>query len=98
MKAAATPSGPSADLQASSPQKAKRSVPRAVLAQVAKAGPVVTWSVAMSKQRDVLAYISPDEEKEPQALTRELERVEEKNLEFYEAFSNKDIDRMSGVW
>ena len=52
----------------------------------------------MSKQRDVLAYISPDEEKEPQALTRELERVEEKNLEFYEAFSNKDIDRMSNVW
>ncbi|MEM1024415.1 MAG: nuclear transport factor 2 family protein [Myxococcota bacterium] len=32
------------------------------------------------------------------SLTRDLERVEGVNLEFYEAFSAKDLDRMSRLW
>src|SRR5215475_11965929 len=32
------------------------------------------------------------------SLTRELTRVEEANLAFYEAFNKRDIERMSQVW
>lgn len=32
------------------------------------------------------------------SLTRELTRVEEANLGFYEAFQSRDIDRMSQAW
>ncbi len=34
----------------------------------------------------------------PSALTRELTRVEEANRSFYEAFRDRDIDRMSRLW
>ena len=36
-------------------------------------------------------------ENEP-SLTRELERVEEANLRFYEAFTHGDIEKMAEVW
>lgn len=44
-----------------------------------------------------------DESKEPSttqgaSLTRELTRVEEANLAFYEAFNKRDIESMSQVW
>lgn len=32
------------------------------------------------------------------SLTKELARVEETNLEFYEAFMERDVDRMCGLW
>lgn len=32
------------------------------------------------------------------SLTRDLERVESANLEFYEAFSAKDMERMARLW
>lgn len=34
----------------------------------------------------------------PPSLTRELTRVEEANLAFYDAFHKRDIDRMSQLW
>jgi ketosteroid isomerase-like protein len=34
----------------------------------------------------------------PPSLTRELTRVEEANLAFYDAFHKRDIDRMSQMW
>src|SRR5262245_40665671 len=39
---------------------------------------------------------SPD--RAPPSLTRELTRVEEANLAFYDAFHRRDIDRMSQMW
>ena len=32
------------------------------------------------------------------SLTKELSRVEETNLRFYEAFTERDIDKMAQVW
>src|SRR5262245_44514502 len=34
----------------------------------------------------------------PPSLTRELTRVEEANIAFYDAFHRRDIDRMSQMW
>ncbi|MBK6685528.1 MAG: nuclear transport factor 2 family protein [Deltaproteobacteria bacterium] len=56
----------------------------------------------MSKPRDAgLAQPIPSEPLEDLttgSLTRELSRVEEANLSFYEAFSARDIERMSRIW
>jgi ketosteroid isomerase-like protein len=57
-------------------------------------------------KRDALAAPSADpveDQKEPPAppaasLTRELTRVEEANLAFYEAFNKRDIEAMSQAW
>lgn len=59
----------------------------------------------MSKPRDtapqVVAFeIERDEPAEDHgtSLTKELGRVEEANLAFYEAFMQRDVDRMAGLW
>lgn len=58
----------------------------------------------MSKQHDsAVAFVSsasedPMDSGEPTSLTRELARVEEANLAFYEAFTHLDIDRMGLAW
>jgi ketosteroid isomerase-like protein len=56
-------------------------------------------------KRDALAAPPVDPEEDPKdtsppvaSLTRELTRVEEANLAFYEAFNKRDIERMSQVW
>ncbi len=58
----------------------------------------------MSKQRDNALAVSeePSNAPSPQApelaLTKELTRVEEANLSFYEAFTKGDLDRMIELW
>lgn len=57
----------------------------------------------MTKPPNALAFASPagDDPADLPAggsLTKELTRVEEANLAFYEAFSQRDIDRMAQVW
>ncbi|MEQ8276191.1 MAG: nuclear transport factor 2 family protein [Deltaproteobacteria bacterium] len=58
----------------------------------------------MSKQHDsAVAFVSgvsedPTDTGGLTSLTRELARVEEANLAFYEAFTHLDVDRMAGVW
>jgi ketosteroid isomerase-like protein len=50
---------------------------------------------AVEEGTTVAATVAP----EPvQSLTKELTRVEEANLGFYEAFQKRDIDRMSQMW
>lgn len=65
---------------------------------------MVTWWVAMGK-RDALATppaeppeVSKDAVLPVTSLTKELTRVEEANLAFYEAFNKRDIDKMSQIW
>lgn len=50
----------------------------------------------MSKPGPAITPAGPIED--APSLTRELERVEETNLRFYEAFTELDIDRMAGIW
>ena len=58
----------------------------------------------MSKQRENALAVSEEPTNAPTstapelALTKELTRVEEANLTFYEAFTKGDIDRMSELW
>lgn len=57
----------------------------------------------MSKQSDAaVAFVAsaaePLSDAEPTSLTRELARVEEANIAFYEAFTHQDMDRMGNVW
>jgi ketosteroid isomerase-like protein len=52
------------------------------------------------------ALVAPPESREEHkdavapvtSLTRELTRVEEANLAFYEAFNKRDVDKMSQIW
>lgn len=46
---------------------------------------------------DAASDTAPDRPALP-SLTRELTRVEEANLAFYDAFHKRDIDRMSQLW
>lgn len=58
----------------------------------------------MGKRHDsAVAFVSgatedPTDTHEVHSLTRELARVEEVNLAFYEAFTHLDVDRMGAVW
>jgi len=45
-----------------------------------------------------LELANEPEADEARSLTRDLERVEGVNLEFYEAFSAKDMERMARLW
>jgi len=47
---------------------------------------------------ETLIELAEDVGNPPSPLTRELTRVEEANLAFYEAFEHRDITRMERVW
>ncbi|HJL41861.1 MAG TPA: nuclear transport factor 2 family protein [Myxococcales bacterium LLY-WYZ-16_1] len=53
----------------------------------------------MTKYRGVTGSTeTPDEPDRSRPLTKELQRVEEANFAFYEAFTQRNLERMAKVW
>jgi ketosteroid isomerase-like protein len=70
---------------------------RGVAPKVAAQEPIESVDPVEPIADDAASDTSPDRVVPP-SLTRELTRVEEANLAFYDAFHKRDIDKMSQMW